>query len=460
MEMRRKKTPSLFLLFLRYLTCFCIANILSLVALICIYFAGMMTGVIWPANFQEQMLRRGEEVLKNSQPFDDSVIPFTCEYVLFDREGSVVKATMDEQEIRKAAEVLAGGTKKSYVYYFTAEREDGTCMVRYDMLVHFSSAGLHRIFPKPELLMICIFIIIFVLLTIITALMFGKRLKIQLAPLIAATEAIKRQELTFEITPTNVREFNTVLESMEDMRIALKASLEQQWDVEQARQTQIAALAHDIKTPLTLVKGNVELLLETEFAEEPGELAETIHRSALKMEQYIELLMDTATMEDPRAFSPEEFAIKELLKEIAAQAKAVCLSKNLSFVVETDKLPEHFWGDKSLIYRALMNILDNGAEYSPVGGELSLTGAYRKGTLTFTVTDMGKGFTASGLRQAARLFVTEQKERSGKHYGMGLYLAKTVAEKHGGELILDNRGEGSGAVVTLVLFDRTFLGED
>ena len=69
--------------------------------------------------------------------------------------------------------------------------------------------------------------------------------------------------------------------------------------------------------------------------------------------------------------------------------------------------------------------------------------------LRFTITDSGKGFSFASLKNATQQFYTEQEERSGKHYGMGLFIAESVAKKHGGNLIIANKEEGCGAVVTL-----------
>lgn len=266
----------------------------------------------------------------------------------------------------------------------------------------------------------------------------------------AATQAIKEQELTFQAAPTQVKEFNAVLDSIEDMKLALKASLAQQWEEEQQRRTQMAALTHDIKTPLTLVKGNAELLLEANLCEEPLEYATVIHQSAEKIEQYLALLMETATMENLSSFEGAEFSLEALVAEISAQARALCLARQLCFTRRCEALPQNFYGDKALLFRGIMNILDNAAQYSPPQGEVSLCVSYSGEGLRFVVSDCGKGFSAAALRQATKQFYTERQERDGQHYGMGLFLAKSVAQKHGGTLLIANKPEG-GAVVSLTI---------
>ena len=81
----------------------------------------------------------------------------------------------------------------------------------------------------------------------------SRKLKIQLSPLIMATEQIQKQNLDFEVESSEISEYNAVLNSISEMKDSLKLSLEQQWKAEQSQREQIAALAHDLKTPLTVI---------------------------------------------------------------------------------------------------------------------------------------------------------------------------------------------------------------
>ena len=76
------------------------------------------------------------------------------------------------------------------------------------------------------------------------------------------------------------------------MKESLKASLEQQWEAEHMQKEQIAALAHDLKTPLTVIQGNTDLISETELDEEQRLYAEYISSSSEQMQLYIRTLID------------------------------------------------------------------------------------------------------------------------------------------------------------------------
>lgn len=449
MEIKSKKSIKLYMLFLRHLAVFTTLTILLIATIVLSFYYGMASGAILPANYAEQAIEQAKEDIQNSQPFVETVIPYPCTYALFDEDDNLVGGTMTNKEIVKSKDVLFKNSKTPVSRYMLIQREDGYCIIQYDLQAHFTSPTLHELFPMPELLVILLFLVGFLSIACVIASRFGKKLNAELSPLITATDAIKQQELDFEVSPTHIQEFNTVLNSIDEMKRALGTSLKQQWNAEQNRKTQISALAHDIKTPLTIVKGNTELLLEAELSEADKELLEYIHASSHKIEQYLDLLMSAAKAESHVDFDPKSFSVSEFISEIKSEATALCLAKNITLTTDIRDLPETFYGDSVLLVSAFSNILANAIEYSPTHGNVTISISGREDMLRFTITDSGKGFSFASLKNATQQFYTEQEERSGKHYGMGLFIAESVAKKHGGNLIIANKEEGCGAVVTL-----------
>lgn len=451
MAVKKQKAIGLYWLFLKYLAFFCFSTILLILMLYMILFIGINSGFILPANYAEQTVRQISEQIADMENFDETVIPFPCKYVLFDENIKVLSSNMSQKEIAKAQEVWKNSAVYTNEWYTIIHRENSVCIISYDMYPHFSSPLLHKIIPNPEWCGIILFFSVFFTIAVGIAFAFGRKLKRELEPIIEATEAIKRQELHFDASATRIREFNTVLDSIKDMSEALEASLKQQWSLEQHRKMQISAITHDIKTPLTIIKGNTELLQESEISIEDKELLEYIHASSDKIEKYLGLLMTAAKAEKDNEFKPEKFSVSICIEELEMQAKAQCKAKNIMLITKKEALPEIFFGDKELILRAVTNILDNAIEYTPEKEKIKFVIGGNAEQLTFTVVDHGNGFSQDSLRLATQEFYTERKERSGKHYGLGLFIAKSIAEKHNGELLLANKTDGSGAVVTLII---------
>ncbi|WP_165916456.1 sensor histidine kinase [Marinisporobacter balticus] len=230
----------------------------------------------------------------------------------------------------------------------------------------------------------------FILIAVVIAFKFSKKLKIELAPLIKATDSIKQKDLDFEIVPIQIRELNAVLQSINELKTALSDSLNQQWNMEQSKKTQISAIAHDIKTPLTIIKGNTELLLESELSQADKDLLQYIQLSSGKIEDYIELLMTASTVTNSAKFQEASFFVQNFILEIEKQAKALCCVKNITFCIGMKILPEIFYGDVLLISRVVLNILNNAVEYSYDGSKIEFKITGSKEELPFTLADSGK----------------------------------------------------------------------
>lgn len=107
------------------------------------------------------------------------------------------------------------------------------------------------------------------------------------------------------------------------------------------------------------------------------------------------------------------------------------------------------YGRKEECSRALWNIVSNGVDFSPLGGELLIEIKESAEFLAVTVTDDGPGFTKEGLAHATEQFYQADKSRTRKdHYGMGLYIASEIMKEYKGFLQLENE-EGRGGKVSL-----------
>ena len=138
--------------------------------------------------------------------------------------------------------------------------------------------------------------------------------------LLTSIDQIKKQELDYEVSYCGVKEIDDCLLSMDEMRSALKDSLNRQWKTEQDKNNQMSALAHDIKTPLTVVRGNAELLLETALTEEQRNYTNYITGSALQIQNYVQTLIEVTKSVEDYEHHPEIIESDTLLHEIKKQA--------------------------------------------------------------------------------------------------------------------------------------------
>lgn len=447
MEMRKHKAIGLYLFFLRYFVWLCLLTVLWFFGLMFLLGAGIKSGCILPANDVENALKAVEKQAENDEKFDAEQIPFYCNYALFDENKRVLSGNMTKNELDEVQMLWKNSTAYTRKWYKSIEFAEGICVISYDMQPHFSSATLHKLLPHPQAFGIVLFFAGFLCIAVIMAVVFGRKLNRELEPILAATDAIKRQELQFSIRDTKIREFNRVLDSMKDISVALEDSLKEQFTLMENRKKQISAITHDIKTPLTIIKGNTEILQETALSSEEKELLSYIHAGTDKIETCLELLIEAAKAENAESSNCQRFKIADCIEEIGLLARAQCQTKDIVFMVNNTIDAEYFFGDKRRIIRAVSNILDNAVSYTKEHGRISLLIGGNEQKLTFIVEDSGRGFSNEALRCATQEFYTEQKERSGKHYGLGLFIAESVAKMHHGKLEIGNKSDGSGAVV-------------
>lgn len=194
------RTISLYKLFLRYLAVFCMTTVLLLGVIVLSVEAGFRSGFVLQANYAERAVGEVRDRIAQSEPFDRTLIPFPCTYILLDKkDGKIVESDMDPEEIERARDrirALLNNTSQDAMHqYVLIQRDDTVCVVCYDMYVHFASPVLDRWLPKPELLWLLVLLGLFLLNAFVTAVRFGRRLNRELEPIVEAVDRIACREL-------------------------------------------------------------------------------------------------------------------------------------------------------------------------------------------------------------------------------------------------------------------------
>lgn len=221
--------------------------------------------------------------------------------------------------------------------------------------------------------------------------------------------------------------------------------------MEQQRSLELAALTHDLKTPLSIVSGNAELLAEDALTAAQRQNVEAILRGSQRLEDYVAQLR-TMTATGPEGEGANETVeIRRLAEGWQSAGRGLCAAKQIIFRcgdVPAGSVTVH----RVSLDRAVGNLLDNAVRYTPRGGEISLTLHAADGRLSVAVEDSGPGFSAEALAKGDQPFFTSDASRpQSGHLGLGLYFAARVARSCGGELRLSNTGRGGRAELLLPL---------
>lgn len=437
-------------MFLKYLLSLVVGMILLLILYILAINVGVTVGIFYPANYAENKIAQNREAIKSSEPFDELLIPEVCHYGLFDANKDYIQGNFDEEAIQDAKIYLSGSG--SYQKRYTViEREKSSCVIEYDVKMHFTSPFWHKWIPNEELFFLVVLGGLILSWVVVVAMLFARKLKKELAPVMEATRKIEEKDLYFKLQPSKIREFNEIVESLDAMKTALANSLKNEWETEKRRKEHISILAHDIKTPLTVIKGNAELLKEESEDTELLEYAKSIDRSSYQIENYIKLLIEATKDEGNILLQKQVFRLDEWIEKVIKECGRLCQIYQITLEQEIKVKSKTYEGDEESLQRAILNLVKNGLEQTLEEKRIILRIIELDEKLVIEIEDFGKGFSEEALLNGDKQFFTENKARTGTHYGLGLYMSQEVVKEHQGRLSFWNKEGGQGAIVSIEL---------
>ena len=233
--------------------------------------------------------------------------------------------------------------------------------------------------------------------------------------------------------------------------------LRQQLEDEISRRIEFArTLTHELKTPLTSVLASTDLLLSHVKDEPLLSVAKNISWGATNLNNRISELLDLARIEvGMLQLTLEPTNLLPLLRESAAGMLAVAEAKGLSLHSELPRSIPKVKADAPRLRQIVLNLLDNAIKFTPRGEKVTLRAIAKGSNLLVSVEDTGRGMTK---KEQERVFEPYQRLETGRRapdgLGLGLALSKTLAELHGGELLISSRrGKGSTFTVSLPILE-------
>ena len=269
-------------------------------------------------------------------------------------------------------------------------------------------------------------------------LFYRNKLKRPLAELRQASEKISQNDLDFTVTVYGGDELGQLSASFETMRAALARNFSEMWRQMEERKRLNAAFAHDLRTPLTVLKGYNEML-QASGEQETQATAVTMGRHIARLEQYVSTMSQLRRLEDTRP-NCQPTALVPLAASLAESGEMVCTQAGKGFSMEDRTGSQSLTLDGAFVAQVFGNLVANAARYAK--NTVTLTLAETGDGLLLTVADDGPGFTPEALEKAADPYFTGEK---GSHFGLGLYICKMLCDRHGGWLKIEN-GPAGGKV--------------
>jgi signal transduction histidine kinase len=239
--------------------------------------------------------------------------------------------------------------------------------------------------------------------------------------------------------------------------------LTEQRESERQKDEFLSVVSHELKTPLTPLKALAGLLrLRLRRHRQDGRFLDldsldtnlrTIERQVDRMARLVNDLLEVSRIGKGRLdLQPQEFDLMPVIREVVQRYREIAAEDGRYALSVRGPDSLVITGDQMRIEQAFTNLLGNAVKYSPSGGEVRVTVDQPADAVAIAVSDDGIGIAAEELPNLARPFARgSERARRFSGVGIGLYLARLVAEGHGGSLTLTSPGEDRGTTVTMQL---------
>lgn len=293
----------------------------------------------------------------------------------------------------------------------------------------------------------CIPVVALLCILITGILFYHRKLKKPLRLFDDASARIAAGDLDFSIVYDNRNEMGRLAQSFDAMRAGLMENNKKMWRMVEQRKQVNAAFAHDLRTPLTVLRGYTEYLSayipQKRVPEE--KLLSTVqlmHAYVLRLEGYTASMSMLQNLEEVKP-NRQHISFTDLSKRLKGAADMLRGSQTLyyQFLGEGE-----VYADPDLITQVLENMVANAVRFTKT--RIDIFAALNGELLTLTVTDDGPGFSDKTLRKGIAPYQSRKEEdvHSG-HFGLGLYICSMLCRCHGGSVFIGNDG---GAKVTAV----------
>ena len=205
-------------------------------------------------------------------------------------------------------------------------------------------------------------------------------------------------------------------------------------------------VAHDLRTPLTRIRGKVETTLMADASlMEHKELSGIVIEECDKLMLLINNMLTLAEYESGLATKKNErIDLKNLLGKLCEVFETVIEDKSIHIYTDLSNEDLFIFGDTEKIQRSLSNLLDNAIKYTPENGEIKIVANVENDKIKIVVEDTGCGISADDQKRIFERFYRVEDSRTTPGNGLGLNLAKAFIEKHGGRISVDSElGKGS-----------------
>lgn len=270
-------------------------------------------------------------------------------------------------------------------------------------------------------------------------------------------DTIRSGNYSFEVMGSEYDEINDLCEGVDRMRHALLAAREYESHLKKERNMLIANISHDLKTPITSIKGYIDGINDG-IADTPEKLSkylDTIRKKADLIDELVTNLSTYAKLEvSGLTFNLDVGDLRDLILDICDGYRIDTEQNNIDFNINICGEPLTVMIDGEKMRRVFINIIDNAIKYRCSSGSKIDIKCFKEENFAYvTIIDNGTGINPNELEKVFESFYRTDSSRTSqiKGNGLGLSIARQIVQKHKGRLWLKSDGEGKGTVATVCI---------
>lgn len=293
-------------------------------------------------------------------------------------------------------------------------------------------------------------LIFFIGLLLLADIIFYKvKLKTPIEILNKGAMEISHNNLDFCLEYNNNDELGNLCNDFEKMRSELNKNNIKMWTMINDRKQLNAAFSHDLRNPLTVLKGYSNYLtkyIPTGKLSDEKILSTTqlMSEHINRIEYYVENMSNAQRLED-LVVSKSMSNINKFIENLDENISIIAKQEEKSFTLKSQINNINLFFDENIILRVVENIISNAFRYAR--NNVSILIYLEQELLTFVIEDDGIGFSKESLKSALRPFYRDKTlNDSNAHFGMGLYISKILCEKHGGSISIENNSTNSAKI--------------
>ncbi len=231
-------------------------------------------------------------------------------------------------------------------------------------------------------------------------------------------------------------------------------------NLEQSRRSFVANVSHELRSPLTSMRGYLEAIEDgTIPPEEQPHYLQIVIAENKRMSSMVNDLLDLARIESGQTvFKPERFDIHDLIVRTLLTFEARITTKELEVNVDFPKDRMFVWADQNQIAQVIRNLVDNAIKFTPDQGRLTVSTSANKRMVVIRVQDSGQGIAPEDVPHVFDRFYKGEKAHTPTGVastGLGLSIVKRIIEQHGQNIYVESRiGKGAAFIFTLKRCDE------